>query len=148
MKKLFIASLLCTGLFGATVAQADLVELSDSEMQDVQAQMDLSQALYGLIQYKVSQGANITPEEMMDTLNIFMQKFGVDLGKVTFIGTEYGNLSLHLMKDGRIVGTSQLPSSFERIEIPQIRIGGGASIGSMEIHNLRITGQITVSFTK
>lgn len=148
MKKLFIASLLCTGLFGATVAQADLVELSDSEMQDVQAQMDLSQALYGLIQYKVSQGANITPEEMMDTLNIFMQKFGIDLGKVTFIGTEYGNLSLTLMRDGRAVGVTQLPSSFERIEIPQIRLAGGASIGSMEIHNLRITGQITVSFTK
>ena len=148
MKKLLIASLLCTGLFGATVAKADLIELSDSELQDVQGNMDLSQALYGLIQYKISSGTVITPEEMMDTLNVFMHKFGVDLGKITFIGTEYGNLSLRLMKDGRIVGTTQLPSSFERIEIPQIRFGGGASVGSMEIHNLRISGQITVSFTK
>lgn len=148
MKKLLIASLLCTGLFGATVAKADLIELSDSELQDVQGNMDLSQALYGLIQYKISSGTVITPEEMMDTLNVFMQKFGLDLGKVTFIGTEYGDLSLRLMKDGRVVGTSQLPSSFEGIIIPQVRFGNGASIGSIEIQNLRISGHITVSFSK
>lgn len=145
MKSLLLSTLLLTSLFGATVAKADLIELSDSELHSVQASMDLSKALYGLIQYKMDQGIQITPEEMMDTLNIFMQRFGVDLGQVRFIGTEYGNLSLNLMKDGRIVGTTQLPSSFERIEIPQVRLGGGASIGSIEIHNVRISGQITVS---
>lgn len=148
MKSLLLSTLLCTGLIGATVAKAEMIELSDAELHEVQATMDLSAALSGLIQSKIDMGINITPEEMMSTLNLFMQKFGVDLGHVKFIGTEYGDLKLSLMRDGQFVGSTQLPSRFERIEIPQVRIGGGPSIGSIEIHNVHISGEIRVSITK
>ena len=143
MKKLIIGFLCLTSIF-ISVANAKMEPMSEQELSAVYGKMDLGNALIGLLQQKINMGQNISAEELVESLKQLTQTFGVSLEEISFNGIGHGELSLGLIQDGQLTGQVALPSSFEHIEIGVIRIGNGASIGSLTIENVQLSGQIKV----
>lgn len=144
LKKLIIGFLCLTSVL-FSVANAKMEPMSEQELASIHGTMDLGNALVGMLQQKINMGQNISAEELVDSLKQLSQTFGVSLEEISFNGVKYGELDIGLIQDGQFAGKVALPSSFERIEIGTIRIGNGASMGSLAIENVQLSGQIKIT---
>lgn len=145
MKALLV--LLAAGLLlTTTTSHAKLQPLTDAEMSNVYGTTDIAANLIVLIEQKLAAGQPITGEEIMANLQLLSKAFGVSLENITIVGEKHGGLQMSLIRNGQSTGTVEMPSHFDRIHIGSIRIGGtGASLGSLTIENISITGQIRVT---
>ncbi|QDK37773.1 hypothetical protein [Bdellovibrio sp. NC01] len=129
----------------STQALARMQALSESEMSSVYAQTDLAAGLISLLQNKAATGQAITGEELFSSLQILSKSFGVSFEDISIMGERNGSLSVMVSQNGEVIGVSQLPSHFDRIVIGAVRVGSGASMGSLSIENVNISGQLKVS---
>ncbi|WP_374028118.1 hypothetical protein ACES2J_05785 [Bdellovibrio bacteriovorus] len=138
--------LLIAGLLLGTVpSHAKLQPLTDDEMSNVYGSADLASSLLFIFEVRRVSGQPMTGVEVMNHLQAVSKAFGITLENITVVGEKYGSLQMTVIKDGKTISTTQLPSHFDSIYIGTVRAGDGASLGSIEIQNLNIAGQITVT---
>ncbi|MEK2644809.1 hypothetical protein [Bdellovibrio sp. BCCA] len=132
-------------VFAGTTAQAKLQEMNDSELASVYGASNIAAYLVKVLEQKINSGQNISGEELMSDLALISKAFGVSFENIRVSGATYGGLSVSLIKDGQVIGTTQLPSHIEHVYIGSVRAGNGPSMGALEIQGLNVTGQITVT---
>ncbi|WP_374032431.1 hypothetical protein [Bdellovibrio bacteriovorus] len=138
--------LLIAGLLLGTVpSHAKLQPLTDDEMSNVYGSADLASSLLFMFEVRRVSGQPMTGVEVMNHLQAVSKAFGITLENITVVGERYGSLQMTVIKDGKTISTTQLPSHFDRIHIGAIRAGNGPSMGSMTIEGLSISGHITVT---
>ena len=135
--------LVSTMITGA--ASAKLQELTDAELAGVHGTIDIGNAILGILTAKIQSGQHMTAEELLKSLSLVAQAFGVGLEGLVVSGTQYGNFHVNLSRGPNLLGQVQLPSAIEAIHIGAIRLGGGQSIGSLTIENIQISGQMKIT---